>query len=168
MPMKTKLEAIANLSVIAMALVTGGAVLTRHVGSYRTPRSIAVGDNLATLPGLDWNQHRRTLLLVLNTSCHFCQDSIPFYQKLAQAQRLDRDALQIVAVFPNEATMVNEFIGHENLSVRSVPGIPLEKLHVNATPTLILVNREGRVEQSWIGILTARQEMDLLKLASGS
>jgi thiol-disulfide isomerase/thioredoxin len=166
--MKTKLEAIANVTVIVMALAVGGVMLTRYAASYRAPRVVAAGDHLARIPGLDWTQHRETLLLVLNTGCHFCQDSVPFYQKLAQAQRPDADAVQLVAVFPNEAEMVNEFIAHEKLPIRSVPGIPLENLRVNATPTLILVNREGRVERSWVGVLTARQEIDLLKLASGS
>ena len=71
--MKTKLEAIANVIVIVMALAVGGVVLTRYAASYRAPRSAAVGEHLARFPGLDWNQHRRTLLLVLNTGCHFCQ-----------------------------------------------------------------------------------------------
>jgi len=166
--MKMKLEAAANVTVILMALAVGGLVLTRYVASARAPRSVAVGEHLAKLPGLDWNQHRRTLLLVLNTGCHFCQDSVPFYQKLAAAQRPGQSDLDIVAVFPNEAEMVNEFIAHEKLPIRSVPGIPVENLRVNATPTLILVNREGRVERSWVGFLTARQENDLVKLASGS
>jgi thiol-disulfide isomerase/thioredoxin len=165
---KTKVEAIANVTVILMALAVGCVVLTRYVESSRTPRMVATGDHVAELPGLDWSQHRRTLLLVLNTGCHFCQDSVPFYQQLAQAQRLDRDALEMVAVFPNEADAVREFTAREGLTIRSVPGVLLENLRVNATPTLLLLNNEGRVERLWVGILTSRQEIDLLKLASGS
>lgn len=165
---KTKLEVVANLTVIVVALAVGCVGLTRYIESSRAPRAVAAGDHLAKLPGLDWSQHRRTLLLVLNTGCYFCQDSVPFYQKLAQAQRLDRDTLEMVAVFPNEADAVREFTVRESLTMRSVPEVPLENLRVNATPTLILVDREGRVERSWIGILTSGQEIDLLKLASGS
>jgi hypothetical protein len=166
--MKTKLEAIANVIVIVMALAVGGVVLTRYAASYHTPRSVAAGDHLARFPGLDWSQHRRTLLLVLNTGCHFCQDSVPFYQKLVQARRHDSDGVEVVAVFPNEAEIVRQFTTEENLAIRSVPGVPLDKLGVNATPTLILVNGEGQVQQSWVGVLTARQEIEVLKLASGS
>jgi thiol-disulfide isomerase/thioredoxin len=166
--MKTKLEATANVTVIVVALAVGAVVLTRYAESYRAPRSVAVGDHLAKIPGLDWTQHRETLLLVLNTGCHFCQDSVPFYQRLAQAQRPDANAVQLVAVFPNEAEAVRQFAAHERLPIRSVPGVPLDELSVNATPTLVLVDREGRVEQVWVGILTSRQEIDLLKLASGS
>jgi len=165
---KAKLEAIANVTVILVALAVGAVVLARYSASYRTPRSATAGDHLAKIPGLDWNQHRRTLLLVLNTGCHYCQDSVPFYQKLAQAQRPDGDDLEIVAVFPNEAEMVHQFIAHVGLSIRSVPSVALDRLRVDATPTLILVDQEGRIERAWVGILTSRQEMDLLKVVSGS
>ena len=62
--MKAKLEAIANVTVIVIALAVGGVVLTRYAVSYRAQRWVAVGDHLAKLPGLDWSQHRRTLVLV--------------------------------------------------------------------------------------------------------
>lgn len=166
--MRSKLEAIANVTVILVALAVGSVVLARYVAAYRTPRSIAAGERLASIPGLDWNQHQRTLLLVLNTGCHYCQESVPFYQKLAQAQREYAGELQLVAVFPNQAEAVRQFTMTEGLLIRSVPEIPLENLRVNATPTLILVTSEGRVERLWVGILTSRQEIDLLKLASGS
>ena len=166
--MKTKLEAIANIMVILVALAVGALVLTRYAASSRLPRSVAAGDHLATLPGLDWSLHRHTLVLALNTGCHFCEESVPFYQKLGLAQRPNRSDLDIVAVFPNGPELVGPFTARDDLSLRTVPGIPLEKLGVHATPTLILVDHEGRVEHVWIGVLTARQETDLLKLASGS
>jgi hypothetical protein len=166
-PMKTKLEAIANLTVIVMALAVGGVVLARYSASYRTPLAIAAGDHLAKLPGLDWTQHRRCLLLVLNTGCHYCQESVPFYQELAHAQRPDGDAPDLIAVFPNNAETVSQFAGQEDLSIRTVPGIRLESLRVNATPTLLLVDSDGRVERTWVGVLTSREELELLTLVSG-
>lgn len=93
--MKTKLEATANVIMIVVALAVGGVVLARYAASYHTARSVAAGDNLANLPGLDWSQHRRTLLLVLNTGCHFCQDSVPFYQKLVQARQRGREVVEL-------------------------------------------------------------------------
>jgi hypothetical protein len=164
---KTKLEGIANVAVILVALAVGCVVLGRYVAAYRAPRPVGTGDRLAQIPGLDWKQHRHTLVLVLNTGCHFCQESIPFYQKLAQAQDPDANGVQLLAVFPNQADAVRQFTAHEGLSIRTVPEVPLQNLGVNATPTLILVNNEGRVERSWVGILTPRQENDLLKLAAG-
>jgi hypothetical protein len=165
---RTKLEAVANLAVILVALAVGGVVLTRYVESSRIPPSLAVGNRLDALPGLDWHQHRHTLVLALNTGCHYCQDSVPFYQKLAKAHRPDSNDVQLVAAFPNTAETVGQFAQQEGLNIRSVGNVSFEKLRVSATPTVILVNQSGQIEKVWMGVLTARQEMDLLNLVSGS
>jgi hypothetical protein len=164
--MKAKLEAIANVAVIVVALAVGYVVLGRYVPAYRAPRSVEAGNRLAKLPGLEWNQHRRTLVLALNTGCHFCEQSVPFYQKLAD--RSDGSDLDIVAVFPNDAEMVRQFMAKDNLRIRSVAEVPLGKLRVNATPTLILVDANGRVERSWVGMLSSQEEIDLLMVAAPS
>ncbi len=163
-----KLEAIANVTVIVVALAVGYVVLGRYVAAYRTPRSVAAGDRLAKIPGLDWNQHQHTLVLVLNTGCHFCEQSVPFYQRLADMQTTGGDDLEIVAVFPNDGEMVRQFMTKDNLRIRSLAAVPLEKLRVSPTPTLILVDNKGRVERSWIGLLSPPEELDLIKFVFGS
>lgn len=42
-----------------------------------------------------------------------------------------------------------------------------EVLRVNATPTLILVDSDGRVERSWIGLLDPAEQLELFKTAFG-
>ena len=159
--MKTKLEAIANVMVILVALAAGYVVLGRYVAAYRAPQPVAAGDHLAAIPNLDWSQHRHTLVLALNTGCHFCEQSVPFYQRLAGVQAPRGGDLEIVAVFPNDAELVRQFMAKDNLRIRSVAEAPLQKLRVNATPTLILVDANGRVEHSWVGTLTSEDEFDL-------
>jgi len=163
MQMKARIEAIANVAVIVVALAMGYVVLGRYVAAYWTPRSVADGDRLATIPNLDWKQHRHTLVLALNTGCHYCEQSVPFYQRLADTQPQDGNDLGIVAVFPNDAGMVGQFMTKEDLRVRSVADVPLEKLRVNATPTLILVGKDGRVERSWVGLLSPSEELELFQ-----
>ena len=164
--MKTKLEAMANVTVIVVALLVGFVVLRGKISSPPTARSVAAGDRIAQIAGLDWSRHQRTLVLALNTGCHFCQDSAPFYQRLIHAQRLGADDLEIVAVFPNDEEVVQQLVKHERLTLRIVPGVPLEKLGVNGTPTLLLVDRNGRVERTWVGLLTPREELEVLSAVS--
>lgn len=160
--MKAKLESIANVAVILVGLAVGYVALARYVAAYRA-RSVAAGDRLAAIPNLDWSQHRQTLVLALNTGCHFCEQSVPFYRRLADARALSGSELEIVAVFPNGQEMVRQFMTKGDLRLRSVADLPLEKLRVNATPTVILVDNQGRVERSWIGALTPRDELELFK-----
>jgi thiol-disulfide isomerase/thioredoxin len=166
--MRAKLEAIANVMVIAVALVVGYVLLREKVAGPRIPRSVAAGDHLARIPGIDWSGHRRTLVLALNSGCHFCQDSVPFYQRLAQAERPRGGALEIVAVFPNDPEVVRQVMDQEGLDIRSIPAVPLEKLGIFGFPTLLVVDGQGRVERSWVGLLTPRQELEVLNAVSGS
>lgn len=166
--LKTKLEAIANVTVIVMALAMGYVVLGRYVAAHRVPRSLEPGDRLSVMPNINWSQHRHTLVLALNTGCHFCQVSVPFYRKLANAQQRGGDDLEIVAAFPNDSETVRQFMTREDLNIRSVPAVALDKLKVNATPTLILVDHGGLVERSWVGTLTEAEEVDLLRTALAS
>ncbi len=166
--MRAKLEAIANVTVIVVALAAGYVTLREKMVSPRIPRAVASGDHLASLPGVDWSRHRRTLVLALNSGCHYCQDSVPFYQRLSQGRPAGGDDLEIVAVFPNDAGAVRQLVKDEGLVIRSVPALPLEKLGIVSVPTLLLVDREGRVERSWVGLLTPRQELDVLSVVSGS
>jgi hypothetical protein len=165
--MKTKLEAIANATVIVVALVVGFVVLRGKITGPHIPQSVAAGDRLGPVPGIDWSRHRRTLVLALNTGCHFCQDSVPFYQRLAQAQRLAADDVEIFALFPNAPEAVQQLVNNEGLTLRSVPAVPLEKLGITAFPMLLLVGQDGRVERAWLGLLTPREELEVLSAVSG-
>jgi thiol-disulfide isomerase/thioredoxin len=166
--MKTKLEAIANVTVIVVALALGFVVLRGKIAAPHTPRSVAAGDRVGQVPGIDWSRHRRTLVLALDSGCHFCQDSAPFYQRLAQAQRPGADDVEIVALFPNDPEAVRQLMKDKGLAFRSVPAVPLEKLGISGFPTLLLVGRDGRVERTWLGILTPREELEVMSAVSGS
>ncbi len=166
--MKTKLEAIANVTVIFLAVAMGTVMCARYVGSYRTPHTVAAGDRLSNLPGLDWSHHRRTLLLVLNTGCHYCRDSVPFYQRLVQAQPSTGSDVELIVVFPNDTEAVGQLMKDERLPIHAVPAVPLKNFGITAFPTLLLVDPGGRVERSWVGLLTPRQELEVLSVVAGS
>lgn len=164
--MKPKLETIANFAVIIAALAVGYAVLRERLAAPRIPRSVSAGDRLAPVAGVNWTAHRRTLVLALNTACHYCRDSAPFYRKLAHVQHAAGNYPEIVAVFPNEPEAVRQFAREEGLALRSIAATSLERLGVVATPTLLLVDREGQVERAWVGVLTSDEERDVLQVAT--
>lgn len=162
MTLKTKLEAIANVAVIAVALGVGFVVLRAKLAEPRIPRSVALGDHLTPVPGIAWSKHRRTLVLALRSDCHYCRDSAPFYQRLAQSKPPSADDVEIVAAFPNDAVAVHQAVEEDALSIRSVSGVPIDKWRVVGTPTLILVDSQGQVVRSWTGVLTPRSELEVI------
>ena len=160
--MKSKIEAVANVIVIVFAVVVGSLFL-KDLLSTAAPESneIKAGDKLANLDGWDWGAHEQTLVLGLRKGCHFCEDSTPFYQRLAAQPQ--QGGSTIVAVFPDTADAVKEVVQSEGLRIHALAGVPFEKLKIDATPTLLLVNRSGTVVNAWIGMLSPRQELEVMK-----
>src|SRR5260370_4830769 len=100
--MKGKIEAAANVIVIVLAVLVGSVFLKDRLSTV-APESSAVkaGDKLANLDGWDWGAHDQTLVLALRKGCHFCEDSVPLYQRLDTHQHPPRPNSSIVAVFPD-------------------------------------------------------------------
>jgi AhpC/TSA family len=166
--MKTKIEAIANTAVIIVAVVVGSVFLKDRF-SAPPPESVDVkaGDKLPNLDGWNWAAHDQTLVLFLRKGCHFCEDSVPFYQRLIAQQQEAGSNAPILAVFPDSADTVKEVVQSERLLLHVLAGVPLERVKVSGTPTVLLVDRTGTVLNAWIGMLSPRQELEVIKATTG-
>lgn len=161
--MRQKLELLSSIVMIVV-----GAVWLYIIGSrYLFPpvygiNPIKVGEPLTKVKEIDWSRHDRTLVLALRVGCRFCEDSMPFYNRLATMRNAGQPNAEIVAAFPEDTTTVREYTNSLGLTVESFANIPLKKLNAPATPTLILVDRNGRVIKSWLGKLTADREREVI------
>lgn len=165
--MKSKIETMTNIVVIVLAVVVGSVFLRDRFSSPASqPDSIKVGDKLANVKGWNWAAHDQTLVLGIKKGCHFCEDSAPFYQRLAAQPQ--QGGLTIVAMFPDNADEVKEVVQSEALRIPALAGVQLESLKISATPTLLLVDKNGTVEKAWIGMLSPRQELEVMKATTGS
>jgi hypothetical protein len=160
-----KTELLVNVGVI----VLGAVVLFFLIKTYRatqsnaqTPQGPQIGDQLPAIAGIDWKSNDRTLVLVLRKGCHYCEESMPFYRRLAQMNEGKKLKANLVAVFPDNHADVADMVKTQSLSVETVPGVPLKSLRVPGTPTIILADSSGRVIQDWVGELTDQQEKQLL------
>ena len=161
--MKGKIEAAANIIVIVLAVALGSVFLKDRLSSaLPEPNAVKAGDKLPNLDGWDWSAHEQTLVLGLRKGCHFCEDSTPFYHRLI-AQQQGGSNSAIVAVFPDTADTVKEVVQSERLGVHALAGVPLDRLKVDATPTLLLVDRSGTVLNAWIGMLSPREELEVMR-----
>jgi thioredoxin-related protein len=160
--MKAKLEGIANVVVIVLALVVGFVFLRERLIAPAEVNEVKLGERLIRLEGWDWGAHDRTLVLVLRKGCHFCEDSIPFYQRLAGNQE-QGSTTATIAVFPDAADAVKEIVKKEGLDVQPLVGVTLDRLNVSATPTLLLVDKSGTVLNIWVGMLSPKQEVEVMR-----
>ena len=167
--LKTILDVTTNIVVVVFALVAIGVLVKNYFAPSGAKTSVALtkGSLLGEIPGLDYKQAPRTLILGLNVDCRFCSKSIPLYNSLAEAKRENSGQFNLVAAFINkDPELVKSYVDQKGLSVQAIPGVDLDKLGVHMTPTLILVDSAGKVLDSWRGELQPDSERDLFAALS--
>src|SRR5262249_17225274 len=103
----------------------------------------------------------RTLVMALSTQCHFCKESAPFYQQVAQ-QRSNHGNFRLIAVLPQSVPESQKYLNELGVTVDIIKQLELDSLGVNGTPTLILADSQGIVADSWRGRLSSEKEADVL------
>lgn len=157
--LEKKIEILANVSIIIVAILLS-IVLVQHYllrepdGSLvnrpaTSGKQAQIGEKI-NLPDVDWQKNGRTLLLALSTTCRFCAEGAPLYQKIVKER--DRN-LRVVAVFPQSVTDAEGYLDRLGVAVDEVKQTSFTEIGVNATPTMILVDDKGAVTDTWVGVL---------------
>jgi len=165
--LKGKIELTANLSIIAVAvllcivLVKSYIIPTPVQNSPAAPteaRNATKRGAPITLPGVDWQKNGKTLLLALSTTCHFCTQSSPFYQRVVK----ERGDTQLIVLVPEAADEGQAYLKNLGVSIDDVRQVSLGGMGLSGTPTLILVDDAGAVSDVWVGALTADKENEVI------
>jgi hypothetical protein len=118
------------------------------------------------LDRLSYHDAARTAVLLVNTANRDCIDSMPFYRRLREETRLL--GLRFVAVSRESAAGMDAFFKQHNvgvdLTIQDAQGV----LPTRDLPTLLIVDREGRLVRGYPGRLSAQQERDALSTVTGS
>jgi hypothetical protein len=172
------LERLANLGIIVVS-VLAAATLIRDLQRDRPsassptqgqaqaqarPRSPAlpVTGTAVSMPGIDWAGQEQTLVLVLSTTCRYCTNSAEFYKRvIAESERHRRTRL--VAVFPQSQSEALTYLSRLGLTFGTVLQAPPAALGLNGTPTLLLVDRRGKVVRGWNGQLPQAREAEVIE-----
>jgi hypothetical protein len=162
--LKDLLNVATNIVVVLFAIVAIGVLVKNYFAPPGAKATVAIkrGSVFPEIPGVDYKQASRTLILALNVDCRYCTRSVPFYNSLATAQHENSGQSNIVAAFINQdAELVKSYSGEKQLLVQAISGVDLDKLGVQTTPTLVLVDSSGRVLDSWRGELKADGEREV-------
>jgi hypothetical protein len=163
------LDRIANIAVIVGVAVFLALVL--HNRPWRSsaplPSQAATAEALKGKPirvsGLDFPRSRASVLLVISKTCHFCEESLPFYRALATDTQGKADLL---AVLPQPRPEAEAYLKAAGVTATQVASAPPTQLGVTGTPTLVLLDRSGKVQEVWLGFLDgARQAQVRSRLA---
>lgn len=87
--LKNYLEATTNVAVILVAIVVLSAFawnFLKRGQQMKIQAGLQRGQKLSELPIVTNDNATQTLLVAMNTSCHYCNESVPFYNQLAEIQ----------------------------------------------------------------------------------
>ena len=157
---KRAFEVTTNALVAIVAVLLLYQFLSQRVNG---PHQVAAGDHLPAIEGVSWGDHESALLLVMRKGCHFCEDSMPFYRRLAALRDGHQTGAYMVAAFPDSAEDARGVIEQEKLDIPYVANVAGSRVNATGTPTLILVDRRGVVRQVWIGELQPDAEASVIK-----
>jgi hypothetical protein len=111
---------------------------------------------------------RPTMLLALQADCVVCKESSPFYRELV-ARNSREHLYDIVAAFPSkDSQRAERFIELQRLSFDRVVFSDLGAAGILGTPTLLVIDRNGRLAKRFVGGLNAKQQSELLALTTNA
>jgi hypothetical protein len=166
-----KIETLANVTIIILALLLGGVLVTRYFRPDPPKQAAVEREELkagSKLPisDLDWSKSERTLVMALSTKCHFCTESTPFYQKVSQA-RAGRSDVRLITMMPQSLDESKQYLSENKIAVDEVRQTKPAESFVKGTPTLIIVDRTGTVVESWVGKLPTEKEAEVMNRLFG-
>jgi thiol-disulfide isomerase/thioredoxin len=159
-----KLELTANIAIILVAVILGYVLVKQFVftpapaapGPMKQPQAGAT----VTLPDTDLSTSEKTLILAIKKGCHFCSESASFYQKLAQLA--PEKGVRIIAAFPHSVEEGQGYLKELNVPVTELKQADFNALSVGGTPTIILADKNGKVQKFWVGKLPADKEAEVI------
>jgi len=155
------LENAANIAIIFGVVVFLGVVVHSEFGKAKQPEMSAkalIGQTIA-LPGVHFPAQQSSLIFAISSTCHFCKESEPFYRNLLAKSQGN---VRMVAVLPQSQAEAESYIQQAAMPSVQVVSAELDSIGVHATPTLLLVDENGKVQNAWIGELDGTRQQQVL------
>jgi hypothetical protein len=160
----TKLETVTHVVLISVCCLAGGLLIEQRFFSPADtgPASTTglVGREVP-LPGADWQAAPFSLVLQISSTCHFCNESMPFYRQLISARQASSAKVPIIVASRDAVAVMRKHLEDQQVNVDKVLHSRLETLPA-FTPTVYVVDSKGVVRRAFIGKLDPSGEKELL------
>jgi len=117
-----KIQIASNIAIIIVAMLLAGVLVNRYFFSASAPKPVPIESEIikagtkVSLADVDWSKSDKVLLLVLSTTCRYCTESTPFYQKLIE-RKAGRDDVRLIAVTPQSVEEARRYLSEHGVSV---------------------------------------------------
>jgi hypothetical protein len=161
----TKLQTATHVFLIALCCLAGGLLIEQRFFS-ESDSGLTVGKLVGRevkLPGADWQSAPVSVLLQISSTCHYCNESMPFYRQLMAARQSAPARVPVVVASADAVAVMQQHLVDEQVSVDKVLHSRLEGFGT-VTPTVYIVDSKGMVKRVFVGELDSSGQKELLSI----
>ncbi|HLK68175.1 MAG TPA: redoxin family protein [Bryobacteraceae bacterium] len=162
----TKLETATHVAVIALCCLAGGLLIEQRFFSTaddgESPSRSLVGREVK-LPGADWQSAPVSILLQISSTCDYCNESMPFYKQLMATREAQGAKVPVIVVSHDAVDVMRKHLADQQVAVDKVLHSRMDQLGT-MTPTIYVVDSNGRVKRAFVGELDASGEKQVLSI----
>lgn len=165
---KSKLDTIANIAIIIVCVIASVVLVRNFFFQPRQPAGgppgVEKGERLEALQAALPAGAERTLVLAVSPQCHFCTESMPFYKRVVDERNKKGSAVKVVVAVPAAEAREAEQKHLTDAGVQNdaLVTVDFSSIKVPGTPTLLLVDKQGKVLDVWVGKLDEDGEEDVI------
>ena len=156
--MRRHIETVSNVIVIVVGIVVLYTIGIRYLHTGALPEALKPGARLPDAQQAEIRDTPFTLLIFLRKGCHFCDESLPFYQRLGSALSSSGKKVKLLVLFPNSDADDARILKEGGAEVAYSADVDFNRFNVSGTPTLIFVDRTGTIQNSWVGKIPVERE----------
>ena len=116
------------------------------------------------LKGVQWGSSRLTVVVAMQTHCHYCEESIPFYRRLAEAAASSKARIGLVFCSYETPDLVTGWLSRGRVGTALVTQTSFKEIGIGGTPTLFMVDSAGVVKKAYFGRLSPADEDELMRV----
>jgi len=164
----TKLETVTHVFLIGVCCLAGGLLIEQRFfpspEDGAAPSRELVGREVK-LPGADWQAAPLSVLLQISSTCHFCNESMPFYKQLMAARQAQTAKVPVIVASADAVAVMRKHLEDQQVVVDKVLHSRLESFGTG-TPTVYIVDSKGVVKRVFMGKLDSSGEKELLAIVT--
>jgi len=167
---RSTLDTVANIAIILVCAIAAFILIRNNffnrpqAGGPRPPEA-AVGEQFDALRQVVPAGTDRALVVAVSPTCHFCTDSMPFYKRLIDERNGKGSKTKVIAAVPREEARAEERqkMASAGVNPDDVVAVDFQNIKVPGTPTVLLVDNQGKVLNVWVGKQDSSGEEKILK-----
>ena len=165
------LERAAYISLISLCLVSGVTLARRNMSHHIVDSSRVMptekdltGKRLE-LTDLDNVDRQGAAVLFISSHCHFCDASMPFYERLVALERESQPKhVPLVIISREPVRDIEEHLASHHVVADHIYQVPSTFTLLRGTPTILFVDKAGMIQHVFMGQLNSAKEKQVLEL----